>query len=48
MASLLEDIEQDTVAFHETFDGSEREPTVLPARLPNLLINGSQVLIPSC
>ncbi|RMH58569.1 MAG: DNA gyrase subunit A [Candidatus Hydrogenedentota bacterium] len=38
---LLEDIEEDTVDFVPNFDGSQREPTVLPARLPNLLLNGS-------
>jgi len=42
-ASLLADLEYDTVDFLDTFDGSQQEPTVLPARLPNLLINGSQV-----
>jgi DNA gyrase subunit A len=38
---MLEDIDKDTVDFAPNYDGSEREPTVLPARLPNLLINGS-------
>lgn len=38
---LLEDIEKDTVDWVENFDGSLQEPTVLPARLPNLLVNGS-------
>ncbi|MCU0522189.1 MAG: DNA gyrase subunit A [Anaerolineae bacterium] len=38
---LLSDIEKDTVDWAENFDGSLREPTVLPVRLPNLLINGS-------
>lgn len=38
---LLEDIDKDTVDFQDNFDGSEREPTVLPARLPALLLNGS-------
>ncbi|MCJ7557058.1 MAG: DNA gyrase subunit A [Gammaproteobacteria bacterium] len=37
----LTDIEQDTVDFIDNFDGSLQEPTVLPARLPNLLLNGS-------
>ncbi|HSE28973.1 MAG TPA: DNA gyrase subunit A [Candidatus Saccharimonadales bacterium] len=37
---LLSDIEKDTVEFRDNFDGSEREPSVLPARLPNLLLNG--------
>lgn len=38
---LLADIAADAVDFAETFDGSQTEPAVLPARLPNLLINGS-------
>jgi DNA gyrase subunit A len=38
--ALLEDIEKETVDFRDNYDGSEREPTVLPARLPNLLLNG--------
>ena len=38
---LLSDIEKDTVDWADNFDGSLREPTVLPVRLPNLLINGS-------
>ncbi|HEY9010546.1 MAG TPA: DNA gyrase subunit A, partial [Devosia sp.] len=38
--SLLEDIEKDTVNFKDNYDASEREPTVLPARFPNLLVNG--------
>ena len=38
---LLADIEQNTVDFTDNFDGSLQEPTVLPARLPNLLLNGS-------
>ncbi|PLS80633.1 DNA gyrase subunit A [Candidatus Saccharibacteria bacterium] len=37
---LLSDIDKDTVNFRDNFDGSEREPTVLPAKLPNLLLNG--------
>ena len=40
-AMLLADIALDAVDFTETFDGSQTEPAVLPARLPNLLINGS-------
>ena len=40
-AEMLEDIDQDTVDFQPNYDGSEKEPTVLPARLPNLLVNGS-------
>ena len=39
--ALLEDIEKDTVAFQANYDGSEKEPTVLPARFPNLLVNGA-------
>ena len=38
---LKEDIDKDTVDFIPNYDGSEAEPAVLPARLPNLLINGS-------
>jgi DNA gyrase subunit A len=38
---MLADIEQDTVDFAENFDGSLQEPGCLPARLPNLLLNGS-------
>ena len=38
---LLADIDKDTVAFSDNFDGSLQEPQVLPARLPNLLLNGS-------
>jgi DNA gyrase subunit A len=38
---MLGDIEQDTVDFVDNFDGSLKEPGVLPARLPNLLLNGS-------
>ncbi|MEO1369811.1 MAG: DNA gyrase subunit A, partial [Acidobacteriota bacterium] len=38
---LREDIDKETVDWVENYDGSEREPTVLPARLPNLLVNGS-------
>ncbi|MGC9348415.1 MAG: DNA gyrase subunit A [Anaerolineae bacterium] len=38
---LLSDIEKDTVDWQENFDGSLEEPTVLPARIPNLLVNGS-------
>jgi DNA gyrase subunit A len=39
--SMLQDIEKDTVDFGLNFDDSLREPTVLPARIPNLLVNGS-------
>jgi len=38
---LLEDIEKDTVDFHPNYDGSTKEPEVLPARIPNLLVNGA-------
>jgi len=38
---LLEDLDKDTVDFVPNYDGSEHEPTVLPARIPNLLVNGS-------
>ena len=38
---MLTDIEKDTVDFADNFDGSLQEPTVLPARLPNLLLNGA-------
>jgi len=40
-AGLLDDLDKDTVDFAPNFDGSLREPKVLPARIPNLLINGS-------
>ncbi len=39
--SLLQDIESETVDFADNFDGSQQEPTVLPSRLPQLLLNGS-------
>ena len=38
---LLDDLEKDTVDFIDNFDGEKKEPTVLPALLPNLLLNGS-------
>ncbi|TPR42828.1 DNA gyrase subunit A [Apilactobacillus micheneri] len=38
---MLRDINKDTVDFQDNFDGSEREPEVLPARFPNLLVNGA-------
>jgi DNA gyrase subunit A len=38
---LLADLDKDTVDFQENYDGSETEPSVLPTRLPNLLVNGS-------
>ncbi|MCP5381968.1 MAG: DNA gyrase subunit A [Kordiimonadaceae bacterium] len=40
-SGLLEDIDQDTVVFQANYDESEHEPTVLPARFPNLLVNGA-------
>jgi DNA gyrase subunit A len=40
-AEMLADIDKETVDFTPNYDGKENEPTVLPARLPNLLINGS-------
>lgn len=39
-AAMLEDIDKDTVPFRDNYDGSEQEPEVLPAKLPNLLLNG--------
>ncbi|NLS28017.1 DNA gyrase subunit A [Sphingomonas sp. S2M10] len=39
--ALLDDIEKDTVDFVPNYDGSESEPSVLPARFPNLLVNGA-------
>ena len=39
--ALVEDIDKDTVDFQDNYDNSEREPTVLPARIPNLLVNGA-------
>ena len=39
--SLVEDIDKDTVGFNPNYDGSEQEPGVLPARFPNLLVNGT-------
>ncbi|MFA7504917.1 MAG: DNA gyrase subunit A [Burkholderiaceae bacterium] len=40
-SELLADIDKETVDFQPNYDGKENEPTVLPARLPNLLVNGS-------
>jgi len=40
-SEMLEDIDKETVDFVPNYDGKEREPTALPARVPNLLINGS-------
>ncbi len=39
--SLIDDIDKDTVDFQPNYDDSSREPTVLPARFPNLLVNGA-------
>ena len=38
---LLADIDKDTVNFQDNYDGKDREPTVLPARFPNMLVNGA-------
>jgi DNA gyrase, A subunit len=38
--ALLDDLDKDTVDFRDNYDGSEKEPTVLPARFPNMLVNG--------
>jgi DNA gyrase subunit A len=40
--ALMADMDSDTVDFRDNYDGKEREPTVLPARFPNLLVNGSE------
>jgi DNA gyrase subunit A len=39
--SLLDDLDKDTVDFEPNYDGQEREPSVLPAKFPNLLVNGA-------
>jgi DNA gyrase subunit A len=39
--ALIDDIDKNTVDFQDNYDGSEREPVVLPARFPNLLVNGA-------
>lgn len=39
--SIVTDLDEDTVDFQPNYDGSEREPVVLPARFPNLLVNGA-------
>lgn len=39
--ALLQDIEQETVDFSDNYDGSQQEPIVMPARIPQLLLNGS-------
>ena len=38
---ILRDINKDTIDYQDNYDGSEREPVVMPARFPNLLVNGS-------
>ena len=40
-AFMLADIDKDTVDFQDNYDGKDREPTVLPARFPNMLVNGA-------
>ncbi|WP_323717656.1 DNA gyrase subunit A [Paracoccus aminovorans] len=40
-AYLMMDIDKDTVEFQDNYDGKDREPTVLPARFPNMLVNGA-------
>ncbi|XDA96675.1 DNA gyrase subunit A [Sulfitobacter sp. LCG007] len=40
-AFLLADIDKDTVDFQDNYDGKQKEPTVLPARFPNMLVNGA-------
>jgi len=40
-SAMLKDIEQNTVEFQDNYDGAEKEPKVLPARFPNLLVNGT-------
>ena len=40
-AFLLADIDKDTVNFQDNYDGKDREPTVLPSRFPNMLVNGA-------
>ena len=40
-SEMLADIDKDTVDFTDNYDGTQKEPTVLPSRLPNLLVNGS-------
>jgi DNA gyrase subunit A len=39
--ALVEDLDKDTVDFQPNYDGAEREPVVMPARFPNLLVNGA-------
>ena len=44
---MLADIEKETVDFIPNFDETEKEPVVLPTRIPNLLVNGSPAASPS-
>ena len=39
--AILDDIDKDTVDFQDNYDGKPQEPTVLPARFPNMLVNGA-------
>ena len=39
--AIMADLDKDTVDFQENYDGKEREPSVLPSRIPNLLVNGA-------
>ena len=38
---MIRDINKDTIDFQDNYDGQEKEPVVLPARFPNLLVNGT-------
>jgi len=40
-SEMLDDIDKETVDFEDNYDGTQKQPTVLPAKLPNLLVNGS-------
>src|SRR5699024_425726 len=42
---MLRDINKDTIDFQPNYDGTEREPVVLPARFPNLLVNGATSIL---
>src|ERR1700687_2740193 len=44
-SALLEDLDKDTVDFRPNYDGNEVEPDVLPTRIPNLLVNGSDGIV---
>src|SRR5665213_3123133 len=46
--ALVDDIDKDTVDFQANYDGNEHEPVVLPARFPNLLVNGAGSTTGSC